>query len=133
MPIQIIWDNEEKTVLRASYIGRWTWEELYVEIDQSNALLDSVEHNVDIIHDWSQSARIPPDAMVHARNLIPKIHPRVRVNIHVGVDSSFTMLWKIFARVYSAIAGRKKFYFVNTIEEARALLMSEGQNTPKSA
>ena len=29
MPVTVEWDNPEKTIMRMSMIGRWTWDEAY--------------------------------------------------------------------------------------------------------
>jgi hypothetical protein len=32
MGIEIRWDNDEKTIIRETYNGRWTWDDFYLRI-----------------------------------------------------------------------------------------------------
>ncbi len=127
MPVQMRWDNEEKTILVAAYVGSWTWEEFFAARDQANRQLDEVDHQVDIIHDWSQSGGFPHNIFANAKSLIPKMHPRTARNVHVGVSPYFMTMWQLFSRLYAAVAGEKKFVFVNTLDEARKILTAEKQ------
>jgi hypothetical protein len=121
------WDNEDKMILVAFYIGSWTWEEFFAAREQANHALDTVDHPVDIIHDWSQTSHFPPNILGNAKNLIPRMHPRTALNVHVGVNPYFLTMWQLFNRVYTAVAGEKKFLFADTLEEARRKLAAEKQ------
>ncbi len=129
MPVQMQWDNEQKTVFRAEYIGDWRWEELYEQLDAANHQMDLVDHPVDIIHDWSKTKGLPTGAFVHARNLIPRMHPHTALQVHVAANSPFLTLWRVFSGVYGRLAAQKKVVFVETLAEARAVIAREHSST----
>ncbi len=128
MPVKMYWDNPEKTIFIAEYIGVWTWEEFYPAMEAANREFDQIDHTADVIHDWSQSTRIPADIMTHSRNLIKRMHPRTGISVHVGTNNLFMSLWRIFAGVYASFSGQRKFLFASTVDEGRTLLRAVRQS-----
>lgn len=130
MPVNMRWDNDEKTIYVAEYIGRWTWEELFASMRTAEREMDSLDHACDIIHDWSQSRGFPPNAMANAKGLIPRMHPNTRLHVHVGASSFFMSMWRVFVRIYEPISQKKRFLFADTMDEARQQLL-EYQRVPQ--
>src|SRR5262245_51796 len=110
MPVNIYWDNEEKTIVRMEYVGRWTWEELFTATTQSHTMLDEVAHKVDFIHVWLQSDGMPPSVLVHAKNLIEKRHPNVGVVVLVWSNTLIKAMWTAFSKVYANLTKRYTFW-----------------------
>jgi hypothetical protein len=120
MPVTIQWDNEEKSIVRMQYVGRWTWEELYAATTQSHTMLDEVDHKVDFIHDWLKSNAIPANAIVHSKNLIEKRHPNVGIVVLVWTNPVIKAMWTAFSsKVYANLTKRYTFWLTSSIEEAR--------------
>jgi len=46
MAITVRWDNEEKTIIRWDFSGRWTAEDLYEAHARTMALAQAVDHTV---------------------------------------------------------------------------------------
>ena len=128
MPVKMDWANEKKTIFIAEYSGIWTWEELFTARDAANRQFDTVTHTVDIIHDWRSSTGFPPNLIGNAKNLIPRMHPRSGINVHVGSGSFFISLWRVFSRAYEPIVKQKKFYFARTMEEAYAIIGQQAKS-----
>jgi hypothetical protein len=122
MPVSTTWDNEAKNTVLVTYSTKWTWDELYAAMDRLNAMTDTVEGTVDVIQDWRLSPRLPLNAMLHAKNLISKFHPRVGTNVYVGMNPLVTGIWNSFVQVYPSALRGKKFLNAPTLEEARNLL-----------
>ncbi len=59
MSIQLEWDNTEKTVLRWIFTGCWSWGDMSAHFDDLEQALDSVNHSVDYIIDFTSAASVP--------------------------------------------------------------------------
>ncbi len=124
MPIQAVWDNEEKTVIRYIIDGHWTWDEMNAAVAVSNAWLDEANRKIDFIHDMRSSEGVPPGALTQLKRYIGKEHPNTGRSVVVGakksVANSFAkglldMVHKLYKRDWG-------FVFADSLEEARALL-----------
>ena len=118
MPITIKWDNEDKTIIRVDFVGEWTVDDYNVVNREEEAMLDSVDHKVDIIG-VLENITMPKDALANFWRFSATpgyTHPNAGLMVHV-VDSRFakTMV-EIFGRVYKQLA--EKIVIVSTLEEA---------------
>jgi len=122
MPVTNVWDNEEKTIIRMEVIGHWTWGEMYQGAEEGYAMLESVDHMVHAIIDFSQSASIPGNALTHGRNLMRQQHHRLDITVFVGVSPMFLSLWRVFTHVHAVLMKEQDFTFAQSLDEARAFL-----------
>ena len=67
MPIEIEWVNDEKTLIRWNFVGRWTAEDFHETIRKSNELITAQDHTVNHIIDFSQSVGLPANVIKDAR------------------------------------------------------------------
>jgi hypothetical protein len=71
MPIQIHWDDESHNLLRLTFEGTWTLEDVLIAGDTVFTHLNAAAHRIDIILDFSRpSARIPQN--------LPTLIPRMK-------------------------------------------------------
>lgn len=122
MPIRVIWDNEEKTVIQYLYEGRWTWDDFYKALNQARAMIDTVNHKVDFIVNIKSSSILPENALSRGQSIGSSPHPNQGVTIVVGANSFMQSMYNIFSKVYGKAAGNLKISFVATPEEAQAKL-----------
>ena len=54
MGVNVLWDNEEKTIIRQDYQGPWTWNEFFQACAQSAGMMREVTHRVDLVADLKQ-------------------------------------------------------------------------------
>ncbi|MBI1259133.1 MAG: hypothetical protein GC204_16815 [Chloroflexi bacterium] len=118
MPTQIDWENQEHTIIRMEFIGRWTWQEAYEGSKTGFAMVDSVDHVVNVIIDMRQSTALPLLSLTHARNMIARRHTRTGLTVFIGANTLFLSLWKIFEGAYGQLAGRQNFAFARDVDEA---------------
>jgi len=124
MPIQVVWDNEEKTIIRYIIEGNWTWDEMNRAVATSNAMLDAAEGKIHFIHDMRESRGVPSGALSQLRRYIGKEHPKTGQSIIVGTQKSTMMqlgqsLLNMVHKIYKRDWG---FLFADSLEEARQLL-----------
>lgn len=131
MPIQVVWDNDDQTVIRYIIEGKWTWGEMLAAVAASNAMLDAAEGKVDFIHDMSASAGIPGGALSNLKRFIGKEHPRTGQSVIVSGGRSTSVLFaqgllNIVDKIYKRDWG---FHFADSLEQARQYLAQRaGQN-----
>ena len=133
MPVHIDWENEAHTVVRMELIGDWTWKEVYDGSEIGYTLLESADHVVNVIIDLSKSTGLPLLALTHARNMIPRRHPRTGLTVFVGANELFLTLWRIFSSAYKQYAHSKDFSFARDVEEAYAIFAARQTGTSKPA
>src|SRR5690242_1753777 len=80
MPVDVCWDNEEKTVVRADVRGIWTIEEMSAARREAFKLLDTVPHRVDILWHWADQeslAHMPSGGLMNLLASMQRTpHPR---------------------------------------------------------
>ena len=60
MPISPQWTDERKAALVITYQGHWTWDEFQGAVDATNALMNSVDYPVVLIHNTLGGSALPP-------------------------------------------------------------------------
>jgi hypothetical protein len=126
MGIDIKWDNEEKTIILTTYSGLFTWDEFEAMSRETESLLESVDHEVDILAGLEDLV-IPKDALAN----FPKIaqapyftHPRVGLTVFFGASHFARTLLDLFGKVYNAAAS---MVTVPTLEEAYEVIAEHRQ------
>ena len=119
MPITHQWDNKEKTIIRADYVGEWTLEEYHAAHQvQLGEMLDSVNHKVDMIGVFTDAA-LPKDTLANFRVYADSpafSHPNAGLIVNVVPSRFIATMVKIFGNVYKQFG--KKIVIVASEEEA---------------
>jgi hypothetical protein len=125
MPARVIWDNEEKNIVRYVFEGKWTLDELYAVMKEEDQMMAAVTHRVDVIVDFQDSGAIPDRLLAN----FPKIfesssasHPNVGMTVIIGAAGFAEMLANIFSKVFT------RMLTAQTLEEARAIIARERAN-----
>lgn len=125
MAINIYWDRQANSVIRADFIGEWTWEEYDTIALEVRSMLLSVNERVDIIADMSKSDQTPqnPNGAQHVkrgRDLQPLNH-----GLMIVIDPD------VFARatfsVGSIISAKRMSYirYADTLKDAYHIVASD--------
>lgn len=122
MPVSVQWDDEAKTILRYTYQGQWTWQELYTAANEGNAMIEDLDYNVSCIIDLSSSRILPQNALVHGKNLNTRTPRNVEMNVVVGANALVRSVVDAFMRVYSSLMKITKVRFAANLDEARAII-----------
>jgi len=121
MPINIQWENPEKTILRQKFEGKWTGPEYFASLDEMSNLLKEVNHRVHLIGDMTHSVGIPALNLLSASGRVVKmVENQFSTVTIVKAHHYFQTLVNVVRRMSPALAER--VYFVNTLEEVYALL-----------
>ena len=125
MPVIVEWDDPEKTIIRMSMVGRWTWDEAYEAQVRGDEMILEVKHAVGAIIDLRESTSIPLAAMANARSMNQKQNPYTKVTVFLGANPFFVSLWNVFKKVYGALQKSQSYTFVNTLEEGHTFIRTE--------
>jgi hypothetical protein len=116
MPITSEWYDEGKTILYIRYDGNWTLEDYYENFGIANDLIQSVDHNVVTIIDFSTSGTIPVQ-FLSVGNHSERSRAKNSIQIVVfGITRYMEVLAGLFQRLFpNATRGLK---IVGSLEEA---------------
>lgn len=126
MSITVEWDTPEQSVLRLTFTGSWSWDELYRAIDVTQQMSAGKTQRVDAIIDLSKAATLPagffltPTFRTNAQKLAKRAtgkHGRIAV---VGANSWIVSMYGMFRGFLGNKAGI--VYFVDSLSEAQRRL-----------
>lgn len=125
--IRVEWDNQEKTVVRFTYTGKWTWDEFYIHIKKTNEMMDTVDHICVSIVDMSNSGNLPLGASVHIRNIIRQSmsHNNSGISVFINAETLVKMIIDALRMNYPDIKDFSNFIYAKSIEEARIKALAE--------
>ncbi len=122
MPISVIWDDEEHTIVRYIFDGEWQWREFMPIIDQAAAMTRSVPYRVDTIADLTKSAGLPMrnsfPTLKHLAGMSPD-NALLGIFVVVGGGTFVQSLGATFKRVYPMGSPT---YFAQTLADAYAVI-----------
>lgn len=118
MPIEVQWDNEERTVMRWVYQSPWSWEEAYQAHEQEMALIDCVEHIVDGIADMRQAQGLPKGSLTAGVSIMNKSHERMDLLVILGANRLIQSMYDMMCKLHPGMAKKVKLVMVRSEEEA---------------
>ena len=119
MPISVVWDDDEHTIVRYIFEGSWQWLEFKPVVDEAVRMSHSVTHRVDIIADLRKSATLPMrDAFSVIKYMADQSADNVLEGIFVvvGGGTFVKAMGNAFKNVYPNLGARP--FFVHKIEDA---------------
>jgi hypothetical protein len=120
MSVHVEWDNQERTAVLWSFIGRWTWGEFDDAVATLSAMYNTVNHPVDLLCDTRQMSILPPDIVSRFKSNYLKRMGKTGKLVFVGMDNDLQLFWDIFTDL--PYARQLKARYFDTLEEARAFL-----------
>ena len=122
MPVDYVWEDDDKTVIRYRVQGLWNWNDFHKTVRISTFQLDRLTHDVDTLLDLTGSAKLPAGAVGHLRTLGKADHARRRPRaIVIGAAAAQPQQVGAVDGVYQA--ENQLLHFVPTDAAARELLL----------
>lgn len=124
MPITTQWDNDEQTIIRMVFQGRWTWEDLQAARDESISLsIASSQQRICLIVDMRNTSIMPDGAIQQARTAFRNPLPPNNLNftVVVGANMFIEMFYNLLKRVFQAQMS-STFAMSSSLEEARTII-----------
>ncbi len=126
MTIQVSWHNDHQTAITICYQRPWDWAEFEKARVQLLALLDGTHHPVDLVLDVRDAGAPPSGAFGHFQKSLQTNHPNTRQVIFLGERLLVTSFLDVLLRVYGRFTSTSLIRFVDSLEEAEALLAQGG-------
>ena len=120
------WDNPERTVIRVTFEGVWGTDDIYRMINKGVSMLESVDHPVDSIFDFSQSTFSPKNLLSTAETMENALKENHRLAIIVKANVYIRSILKV-ARIF-APKSLANMHFVDNIDQAYDFISKQGDH-----
>lgn len=120
MGVKVVWDNDERTIVRYVFAKQWKWDDFYAAVDTALMMIDSVPHHTGTIFDTPMGMSIPSHLLTHVKNVISRRHERTVVIVIIAQGLYIRSLLQIATKLSRDIA--QKVQAVTTIDEAREII-----------
>ena len=122
MTITVSWGNEDKTIIALSYERPWNWVEFETAVGEMTALLDSVNHPVDMIFDIRRAGAPPRGALDRFKKVAETNHPNAGWLVFIDSGTVVMRFLDLLMKLYGLTGNVPKFQFVHSMEEAHTLI-----------
>lgn len=125
MPMQVVWDGDDKTILRVETEGSYSWDEYHAVLDEMFVLADTHPTVYGVIAVRSADARVPDGAVPHYTRTTVKFKERPHlIVVNVKLEPFVSMMTQMFARQFDV---KQQVFQAKTLEEAREILKTVQQ------
>lgn len=128
MPFEVVWANDEKTIIHEIYSGVLTPDEYLQASEETNRLMTSVTHMVDVIADGREITVLRGNLLVAAHRVSRKTPPNQGIIVAVKPDQMIEVLIAIISRLFPNL----QIHMTKTIEEAFDLIDATAQKRPQN-
>lgn len=97
--IHVDWDNDQKTILKYTFIRQLKWEDYYQALRKGREMMATVTHHVCILNDMRQLEYFPPNFVSTARSVIADRPSNTGLAIFLTSSNFFKILHKVLAQV----------------------------------
>jgi hypothetical protein len=119
MGIQVVWDDEQHTVIRYIFDRTWTWEDFFAAKATAFALIEASQRKISVIMDAPGDSVLPRNMLSHFGSAMRKKHPNTAIVVVVirtpFIRSMMNLLMHLSPTATNSIR------LASTLEEARQL------------
>ncbi len=126
MPISVRWENNEKTIVRWEFDGRWTWNDYYDALEQSDRLLDSIQRSADLLVNMQQTNFIANGYPAQFRR-VSRFHPKAGIAVLVITNAFIETMLRMMMRFQPQSAHR--IIIARSLEKAQSILQEHQQRS----
>ena len=120
MPVRAQWDNEDHTIIRYPMQDPWELAEYSEATGHVWTLIETVDHFVHIIVDFTDVYSFPRNLLSEASTTNSQLHPRQGLVIGVKVSPYLQTVVRIAARFFPRLG--QNVFFTQTLPEAYDLI-----------
>ena len=120
MGIEIIWDNEEETILRYVFDAYWTWEEFFAAKEKAYNMIDAGGQKVGVIIDTPTNMWLPHKLIVHGRRALQGRHEHTSMVMFVTSSPFVRTMMNAIITVSRGL--NVQLSITASVDEARALI-----------
>lgn len=119
MPIELMWDDDEHSIIIARFIADWTWVQYHEADRQLLQMAAGVNHRIDLINDLTKSNGLPEG------NLLANIARGQNVeipNLGIVVAIQLPRIVEALRPIAKQITRRDNRFTAQSLEEAYAII-----------
>jgi len=125
MPVNVIWENASKTLVRLDISGRWGWTDMRRAIEQIAEEISDQPHHC--IMNYVPDVTVPIDLLTIGRQVTAMVSPNLRTVISViGSNIMLKTLGQAYHTFYGSRQPNIRFFTVSTLQDAYLILEREG-------
>ena len=125
MPIQVIWDDEAKTIIRQIYSGKLTLDDYITATNELEQMVKGVPHTVHSLMDRTDVISAPGIVLPAMRYANSHVPPNLGLRVIIKGDMFTHVIVDIGRRVAPRLVH--DIYFVETLEEGRAVIANHSK------
>lgn len=129
--IEAFWDNDDHSIVYMLFSGKWTWDDFYIVDQQVIAMEKDGADQIDVIVDLRYSSGLPPNTLLHVKNIADRQSEKIGVNVLVTNSPLVHNLYKVGSKVYPQI--NRYFCVAESPEEARTIIGEARQSIHQSS
>ncbi len=123
MSIQVVWDNEEHSVIRYDYNSGWTWDDFREAGKVTTDMIKTVDHPVHVIASFADRAFPPMGALGRFKSAQESL-PKETVVVVVGGGAFINALVSTFTGLYRNHVSR--LLVAKSLQDARTKIAHLG-------
>ena len=120
MPINVVWDNNAKTIIRQIYTGRLILQDYIVATNELEQMAKEVTHTVHSLMDRTDVTSAPGIVLPAMRYANSHVPPNLGLRVIIKGDMFTHVIVDIGRRVAPRLIH--DIYFVDSLEEGRAVI-----------
>lgn len=120
MPIQVIWDNPEKAVIRQIFEGKWDLNDYHHSLDEIEQLCRQVNHRVHLIGDLTASTGMPPNLFTLMNHVIRLMQQYWDMVVVTHANPYYKAILKVVEQLSPLIAYRIRY--ADSLDEAYSII-----------
>lgn len=133
MPIELSWDDTDKTLLLVESSGSWTWEEYHDALNRIAEMIRGENHRVDMItFSRADSVRPSGSAMPHYQQALRILPANTGIHVIVNTSAIARSIVSIFLRLNrNRTSGM--VVLAGSLEDARKVIQKDRIQTLPTA
>jgi hypothetical protein len=120
MGIKVLWEDQDRTIIRQVLKGRWTVEEYLHSAEKIYKLLNGLPHTVHIITDAQESDGVPANFLSIARRLNELVAPNQGLVLITASDPHSRTIIEAARKI--APQATHNMHYVDTIKDAHQFI-----------
>lgn len=123
MGIAVVWDDDEKTIIRWDFDEKWTWDEFHEAFRISLEMSENITYRVDVIPNATKSPHMPIGALAEFKRLDSQLPDIVKLIVVAGTSAFTRSMIELFGKIYRAQSWRT----ASSLDEARGYIIKDRQ------
>lgn len=123
MGIAVVWDDDEKTIIRWDFDEKWTWDDFHEAFRISMDMGENLTYRVDVIPNATQSPHMPVGALAEFKRLDSQLPDIVKLIVVAGTSAFTRSMIELFGKIYRAQSWRT----ASSLDEARRYIIRDRQ------